>query len=87
MALFGRKQPQADAAVRAAILAWARQAAGFDAAGFVKVNEIVCADPACPGMETILLLMPPGLPTRAVKITKPMAAVTETDVVLALARD
>jgi len=38
-------------------------------------------------METILLLMPPGQPTRAVKITKPMAAVTETDVVLALARD
>ena len=87
MALFGRKASPADTATRAAILTWARHAAGFDASGIVKVNEIVCADPACPGMETILLLMPPGRPTRAVKIAKPMADVTQGDVVLALARD
>lgn len=84
---FGRRPLPADGAVREAILAWARAAAGLGADGVVKVNEIVCADPACPGMETILLLMPPGRPTRAVKITRPMAEVTEGDVVRALARD
>ncbi|MCJ2081256.1 hypothetical protein [Methylobacterium sp. J-090] len=89
MALFGlgRRQPPADGAMRGAILAWTRAAAGLGADGVVKVNEIVCADPACPGMETILLLMPPGRPTRAVKIAKPMAEVTEGDVILALVRD
>ena len=84
---FGRRPSPTDGAVRDAILAWTRAAAGLGADGVVKVNEIVCADPACPGMETILLLMPPGHPTRAVKIAKPMATVTEGDVILALAQD
>ena len=49
------------------------------------MNEIVCADPACPGTETVILVMAPGRPARAVKVAKPMAAVTEADVASALA--
>jgi hypothetical protein len=84
---FGRRPSPADAAVRDAILTWVRAVAGLGAEAVIKVNEIVCADPACPGMETVLLLMPAGGATRAVKISKPMAEVTEDDVRRALARD
>jgi hypothetical protein len=34
----------------------------------ISVNEIVCADPACPGMETVILIMPPGVKTLAAKV-------------------
>ncbi|SFG35058.1 hypothetical protein SAMN05192565_10248 [Methylobacterium gossipiicola] len=84
---FGRRPSPADAAVRERLLAWTQAAAGLGADAVVKVNEIVCADPACPGLETILLLMPPGAATRAVKIGKPMAEVTEDDVRQALTSD
>lgn len=73
--------------MRERLLTWTRAAAGLEVDAVVKVNEIVCADPACPGMETILLLMPAGLPSRAVKVGKPMAEVTDDDVRQALARD
>lgn len=87
MALFGLggKRPRADEGLRAAIVAWTRNAGAFDAATIVKVNEIVCADPACPGTETVILVMAPGRPARAVKVAKPMVAVTEADVASALA--
>lgn len=82
---FGGKRPRADEGIRAAIVAWTRAAGGFDAATVVKVNEIVCADPACPGTETVILVMVPGRPARAVKVAREMRAVTEVDVVSALA--
>ncbi len=34
----------------------------------IAVNEIVCADPACPGMETVILIMAPGHKTVAAKV-------------------
>ncbi len=33
----------------------------------IGVNEIICTDPACPGTETIILVMMPGEKTRAFK--------------------
>jgi hypothetical protein len=66
------------------VKAWARAAlARGDEVG-VAVNEIVCADPGCPGTETVILLMVPGERTRAVKIQKELEAVTEQDVRAAL---
>jgi len=82
---FGRRPSPVDLAVRERLLAWTRAGAGLGADAVVKVNEIVCADPACPGLETVLLLMPKGAATRAVKIGKPMAEVTDDDVRRALA--
>ena len=33
----------------------------------VTVNEIACNDPACPGLETVILVMREGAKTRAYK--------------------
>ena len=46
----------------------------------VTVSEIVCLDPACPGTETVMLIMAAGQKTRAAKVQKPAAEVTEPDV-------
>jgi hypothetical protein len=46
----------------------------------VSVNEINCTDPACPGTETVILLMIPGERTRALKVMKPVEAVDEADI-------
>lgn len=46
----------------------------------ISVSEIVCADPGCPGEETIILVMAPGRKTAACKVGKALAAVTEDDV-------
>ncbi len=50
----------------------------------VSANEIVCADPACPGSETVVLVMVPGRRTKAYKVTAPMAEVTEESLRTAL---
>jgi len=52
----------------------------------VSVSEIVCRDPGCPGTETVILVMRAGEKTRAAKITKDAADVTDADVAEALAR-
>ena len=46
----------------------------------LSVNEIVCADPACPGEETVILVMAPQRKTAACKVGKALAAITEDDV-------
>jgi hypothetical protein len=77
-----------------------REAAGADAAAQVKrqvrelldlpenaviaVNEILCADPACPGTETVILVMKPGEKTRALKVQMGLAELTEEALALAL---
>jgi hypothetical protein len=42
----------------------------------IAVNEIICADPACPGNETVILIMKPGEKTRAYKLQMAMIDVT-----------
>jgi hypothetical protein len=78
-----RKAPEAEAVAR--IRAWALDALASSAATTLAVNEIACLDPACPGLETVILVMEPGRRTRAHKIGKALAAVTEQDVRAALA--
>ncbi|GEO98673.1 hypothetical protein GCM10007887_03330 [Methylobacterium haplocladii] len=46
----------------------------------LTVNAIACADPGCPDLETIVLVMRVGEPTRAVKIRRPIEAVELADV-------
>lgn len=53
----------------------------------VAVNEIICADPACPGAETVILLMRPGVKTQAYKLQMSMADVTEAELIACLRRD
>ena len=43
----------------------------------IGVNEIICTDPACPGTETVILVMMPGEKTRAFKTAMAIVDVTE----------
>ncbi|MDU0340392.1 hypothetical protein [Bosea rubneri] len=78
-----------------------REAGGTDAAAEVKrqvrallalpenaviaVNEILCADPACPGTETVILVMNPGEKTKAFKVQSALAELTPEALTQALA--
>ena len=50
----------------------------------LTVSEIVCLDPACPGTETIVLVMAQGRRSVAAKIALAAATITEQDVRSAL---
>lgn len=82
---FGNRRPPADQGARAAIVDWVRRCGGLEAAVTVKASEIVCADPACPGIETVILILAPGRPTRALKVPRSLPEVTESDIVAAFA--
>jgi hypothetical protein len=64
---------------------WARAALRASDDTVFAVNEIACTDPACPGLETVILVMQPGTKTRACKIAKGLSDVTEPDIIAALA--
>lgn len=72
------RRPKADPEAVARVKGWAQALVAEPGAAF-SVNEIVCADPACPGMETVVLVMVPGRRTRAVKVAKALDGVTEQD--------
>jgi hypothetical protein len=86
VALFGRA-PKPDAAARRRVEAWVRDAGGYGPDTAMTVSEIVCADPACPGTETVVLLFAPGAKTRAVKIAGALEALSAADVAAAFERD
>jgi hypothetical protein len=70
--------PQPDAIER--VKRWASATPGIAAGSAFTVNEIVCTDPSCPGTETVILVMEPGRKTRACKLAKGLAEVTEQEV-------
>ncbi|KMO10334.1 hypothetical protein [Methylobacterium platani] len=86
MGLLGafRKRASPDAAARARVADLARRLGGLGPEVTVTVSEIVCADPACPGTETVILVMAPGTRPRAFKVAKALDDVTEADVAAAL---
>ncbi|GJE69676.1 hypothetical protein [Methylorubrum podarium] len=60
----------AQAAARAkAVL---RPALDLGEADALSVNEIACADPGCPDVETVVLVMRAGEPTRALRFRGPL---------------
>ena len=78
----GRPDPEAVTRIRD----WARAALDLSPDTAFAVNEIACNDPACPGIETVVLVMEPGRKTRALKVMKPLDEVTEQDIRDALDR-
>ncbi len=46
---------------------WARQALALGDDATITVSEISCDDPACPGLETVILVMCEGAKTQAYK--------------------
>ncbi|AYO83527.1 hypothetical protein [Methylobacterium brachiatum] len=84
MAFVSLKAWRARSAERAEIAARLKRdligALGLSEADALAVNEIACADPGCPDMETIVLVMRAGAPTRALRIRRPMDAVDAQDI-------
>jgi len=78
--LLRGKSPRPEAEAVARIKAWALDALAPPAGTTLAVNEIACLDPACPGLETVILVMEPGRKTRAYKVAKALDMVTEQDI-------
>lgn len=81
MELFTRKRVPGRAAE---IKQWvaARLSLGDD--DMVAVAQLSCHEPGCPPVETVLTLRPARGTPRMVRIHKPLAEITEDDVVAAL---
>lgn len=91
LGLFGRNGARPDDEARIAAKAAAerlkadiRRLLDLPEQASVAVNEIICADPACPGAETVILLMRPGQKTQALKLPMAMAEVTEAALIACL---
>ncbi|MGW9331502.1 hypothetical protein [Bosea sp. NPDC055594] len=84
--LFGRGKREADEADAAAsVKRQVRALLALPENAVIAVNEILCADPACPGTETVILVMNPGEKTRAYKVQSALAELTPEALALALA--
>lgn len=90
MALFGFGRPRRETEARSRVEAWAREICAGDprfgpGETVVKANEIVCADPRCPGVETVVLVLGAGRRSLAFKIVKPLAEIAKVDLEQAMA--
>ncbi|MCP4560930.1 MAG: hypothetical protein GY873_27720 [Bosea sp.] len=75
--LFGKdKREAAGADAAAQVKRQVRELLGLPESAVIAVNEILCADPACPGTETVILVMKPGEKTRAFKAQMGLAELT-----------
>lgn len=81
--LFRKKPPRDDAALTR-LRAWITQELG-EPATTLTISEIECRDIACPGLETIILIMREGEATQAVRIRKPIVDILQEDAIAALA--
>ena len=86
LGLFGRKEDDGRKALAERLKADVRRLLALPEAAAIAVNEILCADPSCPGTETVILVMNPGEKTKAYKVQAAMAEVTEDNLREALAR-
>jgi hypothetical protein len=80
--VFGGRAQNAEAAAQ--VKDWTRRHLSASSETVLTVSEIACTDPACPGVETVILVMEPGRKTRAYKVSKPLEEVIEQDIILAL---
>ncbi|NIX78001.1 hypothetical protein HB375_15490 [Microvirga sp. c23x22] len=79
---FGSSTPNREATER--VKEWVRAALQAAPDTAFAINEIACTDPSCPGIETVILVMEPGVKTRVFKAAKPLEDVTEEDIRAAL---
>jgi hypothetical protein len=89
LGLFGKSAADKarDAGDAARIKADVRALLGLPEAAAIAVNEILCADPACPGTETVILVMNPGEKTKAFKAQMAMAELTRAALAAVLASE
>lgn len=79
---FGGRSQDAEAVAR--VKDWTRCHLRAAPDTVVKVNEIACTDPSCPGVESVILVMEPGKKTLAYKVQKPLEEVVEQDIIHAI---
>jgi hypothetical protein len=77
--LFRRRVPQERAQANA-VRAMVRRRLSLADDVSITVSEIQCGDIACPGVETVVLVMAPGSRTKAYRIRRPLAAADEAAV-------
>ncbi|MBZ9668518.1 nitrate reductase [Mesorhizobium sp. ES1-3] len=63
---------------------WVRAHIGWSEDVTISVNEIICRDQGCPDVETVIGIMVANMPTRSIRILRPIENVRETDVAHAL---
>jgi DNA primase len=87
LGLFGKSAADKakNAGDSARIKADVRALLALPQAAAIAVNEIICADPACPGTETVILVMNPGEKTKAFKAQTAMAELTRETLAAVLA--
>jgi hypothetical protein len=81
---FVKKRSEDLKGVADRIKIWTREALSLSDDAAVTVSEINCRDPGCPGVETVILVMIPKLPTRMIRIACPLAEVRLADLKAAL---
>jgi hypothetical protein len=64
-----------------------REALNLGETDTLALNEIACPDPDCPDMETVVLVMRAGAPTRALRVRRPLSAVEADDIAALVAED
>jgi hypothetical protein len=84
LALF-RKRNTEGRRLAEAVKARVRTALSLGDDTAISVNEIQCGDVACPGTETVILVMQPGRRTLAYRIVVPLASVDQAAIDKALA--
>jgi hypothetical protein len=77
----GRADPEDARRVKA----WVREILALADDATVSVNEIACTDPTCPGLETVILVIPAGGGTRAFKSAGSLVVQTRPAIEKALA--
>jgi len=60
---------------------------GLAEADAVSVNEVACTEACCPDVETVVLVMRAGRPTRAYRIARGLEAVTDDDLAVLCGED
>jgi hypothetical protein len=82
---FPRKTPNRQSNVALELKAHARAVLNADDDTVVSVSERDCRELGCGGAETIVLVLHPRRPTKAVKIDKPLEQISLWDLSDALA--
>lgn len=85
--MFGlfRKPSQAERDRSAAIKDVIREIMALGEDATLSVSEIQCGDASCPGTETVILVMRPGIRTQAYKVLSPLLDIDRTAIERALA--
>jgi hypothetical protein len=70
----------ADVQIAGAIKFWTREILALPEGEIVSVSEFNCGKPTCPNLHTVVMVMSQEKPPRKMVINKPLADISEFDV-------